>query len=99
MMVSLVVAGPERRIGRHRDQQESAGPADAPELGQRQLVVRRVLDDIQTGDEVKMVRLPRQLLEAADDDLAQAAPAGELGRVGTELDARHLSGIRELLEG
>ena len=42
--------------------------------------------------------LPGQLLEPADPDLAGAAAARHLGRVGVELDPGHLAVVGQLLE-
>ena len=69
----------------------AAGPADAPKLAQRDPVVGGVLDHVEAGDQIERVRIPGQLLEPADPNLAGVAAAGDLRRVGVELDPEHLA--------
>ena len=61
------------------------------QLRERGPIVRCVLDDIQTRDQVEALVRPRQLLEAADHHLADAAGTCHFGGRFGELDARHRS--------
>ncbi len=97
MVVGLVVARPQGLVGGHGDQQPAAGARHPPQLDERGDVVGDVLDHVQAGDEVKRRVLPGKLLQPADAHLAQAAPTGQLGRVGVELDPAHLAAVVDKL--
>ena len=100
VVIGLVVARPQRLVGGHGHEQPAAGPCHPPELNQSGDVVGDVLDHVEAGDEVKRGVVPGKFLEPPDPHLAQAAPAGQLGRVGVELDATHLAAVvHELHQG
>ena len=97
-MVGDVVRRPQALVGRHRDEQEPAGAAHAPQFAQGGPVIRRVLDHVEARDQVEVAVLPGQLLEPPDQHLAAPPIARDGSGSRVEFDAEDLAVAAELLE-
>ena len=74
-----VVVGPGPLVRRHGEQQPAAGRQHPDQLGERQRLVRAVLDDVEGGDHLEGTVAERQRGRGAADALTRGQPAAGRG--------------------
>ena len=89
MTVALVVLRPERRIGRHRDQEVGPRGRRGEELGEEREIIGDVLEDVHQQDEAGLPHHAAQVAgrAAADEPASREAGTRQLDRLARRVDA------------